>query len=94
MAEEPKALFKRECLCKRVVYEITAPARFAGYCHCANCREFSGADNYPLIAVDPKSFRYTKGSDNITSHSMSAPTAVREYASMLLHLSALRPRSY
>jgi len=77
--ENGGVVFTRECLCKRVGYEVTAPARFAGYCHCEFCREFSGADCYPFVAVDPKSFRYTKGAGNVTRHAMVTPTGVREF---------------
>jgi hypothetical protein len=30
------------CLCGRVTYEIKGPIRRARYCHCADCRKFSG----------------------------------------------------
>jgi hypothetical protein len=33
---------KGSCLCGRVSYEITGPLRRARYCHCVNCRKFSG----------------------------------------------------
>lgn len=33
---------KARCLCGNVTYEITGPVHSARYCHCANCRKFSG----------------------------------------------------
>ncbi len=33
---------KGSCLCGGVSYEINGPIGFARYCHCANCRKFSG----------------------------------------------------
>jgi hypothetical protein len=33
---------KASCLCGGVTYEITGPIRRTRYCHCANCRKFSG----------------------------------------------------
>jgi hypothetical protein len=33
---------KGSCLCGAISYEITGGIRNARYCHCANCRKFSG----------------------------------------------------
>jgi hypothetical protein len=33
---------KGSCLCGGISYEISGPIRSARYCHCANCRKFSG----------------------------------------------------
>jgi hypothetical protein len=33
---------KASCLCGGVTYEITGPIQRARYCHCVNCRKFSG----------------------------------------------------
>jgi hypothetical protein len=33
---------KASCLCGGVTYEITGPVQRARYCHCADCRKFSG----------------------------------------------------
>ena len=33
---------KASCLCGGVTYEITGPIRRVRYCHCADCRKFSG----------------------------------------------------
>ena len=49
------------CLCGAVRYEVTAPLRGAGYCHCRMCQKASGA---PVIAwtwVPLENFSYSKG---------------------------------
>jgi hypothetical protein len=33
---------KASCLCGGVTYEITGPIRRTRYCHCGDCRKFSG----------------------------------------------------
>ena len=33
---------KASCLCGGITYEITGPLQRARYCHCTNCRKFSG----------------------------------------------------
>lgn len=36
---------KGSCLCGAVSFEIQGPLHNARYCHCANCRKFSGTSN-------------------------------------------------
>lgn len=36
-------MIKGSCLCGAVALEINGPLRNARFCHCANCRKFSGA---------------------------------------------------
>jgi hypothetical protein len=35
-------MIKGSCLCGAVSFEIQGPLNTARYCHCANCRKFSG----------------------------------------------------
>ena len=35
-------MIKGSCLCGSVRYEISGPIRSPRYCHCVNCRKFSG----------------------------------------------------
>jgi hypothetical protein len=35
-------MIKGSCLCGAVSFEIQGPLRSARYCHCTNCRKFSG----------------------------------------------------
>ena len=35
-------MIKASCLCGAVALEINGPLRNARFCHCANCRKFSG----------------------------------------------------
>jgi hypothetical protein len=38
-------MIKGSCLCGAVSFEIQGPLRSARYCHCTDCRKFSGASN-------------------------------------------------
>jgi hypothetical protein len=60
------------CFCGRVRYSIAAPLRAARSCHCSRCRKaFSGAGS-AYAEVQPGSFAWTSGADNVTRHE-SAP---------------------
>ena len=57
------------CFCGRVRYQIDAPLRAARSCHCSRCRKaFSGAGS-TYAEVEPGSFRWVSGQDNVTTYS-------------------------
>ena len=35
-------MIKGSCLCRKIAFEITGPIVSPRYCHCENCRKFSG----------------------------------------------------
>lgn len=56
------------CLCGRVRYSVTAPARCVVHCHCSQCR-LSHATLFGTSAtIDRDQFAIEKGEDNITSY--------------------------
>ena len=57
------------CLCGGVRYELTAPPRSAGYCHCTRCQRRTGTAASAQARLAPGSFRITQGAE-----------LVREYA--------------
>jgi hypothetical protein len=60
------------CFCGRVRYAIAAPLKAARSCHCSRCRKaFSGAGS-AYAEVEPESFAWTSGSDQVTRYE-SAP---------------------
>ena len=60
------------CACGRVRYRIDAPLRPGRSCHCSRCRKvFSGAGS-AYAEVEPGSFAWVSGEDNLTYHTTTA----------------------
>lgn len=56
------------CFCGRVRYRVDAPLRNARSCHCSRCRKaFSGAGS-AYAEVQPGSFSWISGEDDLTSY--------------------------
>jgi hypothetical protein len=54
------------CLCGKVRWEITAPLRFAGYCHCTRCQRRTGTAAAVSARIAPGSLRVVSGGELIT----------------------------
>lgn len=65
----PAAVLTGGCACGAIRFEITAPLREAGYCHCHRCQRRTGTAASAQARVAPGSFHITQGED-----------AVREWA--------------
>jgi hypothetical protein len=53
------------CGCGAVRYELTAPLRAAGYCHCKRCQRRTGTAASANGSVEPGSFRVLEGEDRL-----------------------------
>lgn len=51
------------CLCGGVRFELTEPARAAGYCHCTRCQGRTGGGSSAQARIDGRSFRLTQGEE-------------------------------
>jgi len=51
------------CLCGGVRFELTAPPKAAGYCHCTRCQRRTGTSSSAQASVDGRTFRLIKGSE-------------------------------
>jgi hypothetical protein len=49
------------CLCGGVRFELTAPARAAGYCHCTRCQRRTGAAASPSARIDGRTLHLVQG---------------------------------
>jgi hypothetical protein len=49
------------CLCGRVRFELSEPARAAGYCHCTRCQRRTGTAMSAQARVDGDTFRLLEG---------------------------------
>ena len=51
------------CLCRRVRFELSEPARDAGYCHCTRCQKRTGGGSSPQARIDGSTFRFVQGEE-------------------------------
>jgi hypothetical protein len=51
------------CLCGGVRFELTDPARDAGYCHCTRCQRRTGTAASAQARIDGRVFRLLQGAD-------------------------------
>lgn len=63
------------CLCGAVGYEVTAPFRFLGHCHCSMCRKSNGAAFATWCILQPGSFRWTSGEHFVQAYESSPGTS-------------------
>ena len=65
---------KGGCLCGAVTYEVTAPFRFVGNCHCSICRKSHGAAFATWGIIAPGTFRWTSGEGVVHAYESSPGT--------------------
>ena len=51
------------CLCGGVRFEVSAPLRSAGYCHCTRCQRRTGTAASASASIEPGSLRLLAGQD-------------------------------
>jgi hypothetical protein len=51
------------CLCGGVRFELTEPARSAGYCHCTRCQRRTGTAASAQAHIDGRTLRVVAGAD-------------------------------
>ena len=51
------------CLCGGVRFELSEPARAAGYCHCTRCQRRTGTALSAQARIDGATFRLLSGAD-------------------------------
>src|SRR5688500_5429286 len=49
------------CLCGAIRFELSEPAKVAGYCHCTRCQGRTGSGASAQTYIDGTTFRLTKG---------------------------------
>jgi len=67
---------KGGCLCGAVEYSIPDALQYAGYCHCSECRRFSGSIFSAFGGIPKESFHIAKGAENIKHYQKSANTVL------------------
>jgi hypothetical protein len=51
------------CLCGGIRFELTEPARIAGYCHCTRCQRRTGTAASAQARIDGRTLRVLAGED-------------------------------
>lgn len=51
------------CLCGAVRFELTAPPREAGYCHCTRCQRRTGTASSAQVRIDARTLRLLAGEE-------------------------------
>ncbi|GAC1632760.1 MAG: GFA family protein [Nevskia sp.] len=64
------------CLCGAVEYRIPDALHYAGYCHCADCRAFSGSAFSAFGGIAEADFRWLRGEDQVTHFAKSEQTVL------------------
>ncbi len=54
------------CLCGEIEYEVPDEFLYACYCHCSECRSFSGTAGSAIAGIPAHEFKLTKGESSIT----------------------------
>lgn len=70
------------CLCGGVRFELTAPFRRAGYCHCARCRKHSGGGALVQGRVPREGFRLLAGAELLRVYRPAADAAAKVFCSV------------
>lgn len=72
-ATGPRMLHGR-CLCGAVAYRLPDDLAYAGYCHCSDCRRFSGSAFSAFGGIAESRFEISRGADRIGHYDKSAET--------------------
>ena len=59
------------CLCCVVVFEVADDFKYAGYCHCSQCRRLSGSAFSSFGGIVDSNLKIVSGSDFITFYKKS-----------------------
>jgi hypothetical protein len=69
-------LLSGRCLCGAVEYSLPDDLAYAGYCHCSDCRRFSGSAFSAFGGIDEARFQIVRGADRITQFVKSTNTTL------------------
>lgn len=64
------------CLCGAVEYAVPDDFQYMGFCHCSECRRFSGSAFSALGGIPESSFRVLNGAENIVHYAKTEDTVL------------------
>ena len=59
-------MMRGSCLCKAITFTVNGDIRNARYCHCKNCRKFSGASAAPWAITETAKLKMTSTDANVS----------------------------
>jgi len=71
-------MYKGQCLCGAIKYEVDEIKPQMGHCHCSMCRKFHGAAFSTLGEADAKNFRWTEGEELLKNY-VAGNGSVRQF---------------
>lgn len=72
--------YEGSCFCGAVAWTVSGDAEGMGYCHCSDCRSWSGGPVNAFTLWKPESFKFTKGEDKVKSFNKT-PGSTRKWCS-------------
>lgn len=63
------------CYCERVKYKITGPAKANYFCHCEQCRKFTGSSHAANMQIPTEYVCFTEGQEFISTFSCESGRA-------------------
>ena len=64
------------CLCGEVRYEVNDNFRYSGFCHCSDCRRFSGSSASAMAGIPLDEFHVLHGADAIKRYTKTQHTVL------------------
>jgi hypothetical protein len=64
------------CLCGAVAYSVSDNFKYSGYCHCSDCRRFSGSAFSAMGGLEKEDFHILKGQEHIATYVKSENTVL------------------
>lgn len=65
-----------QCLCGAVRYEVNDNFQYSGFCHCSDCRRFSGSASSAMAGIPSDEFRFTSGLDAVKQYAKTEHTTL------------------
>ncbi|MCW7540229.1 GFA family protein [Aquabacterium sp. A7-Y] len=67
---------KGSCVCRAVEYTVPDAMKYAGCCHCSECRRFSGSAFSAFGGVPMQALRVTRGEQSLSRYAKSEHTVL------------------
>jgi hypothetical protein len=71
-------MYKGQCLCGAIKYEVDEIRSQMGHCHCSMCRKFHGAAFSTFGEADIKDFRWVEGEKQLKSY-IASNGSIRQF---------------
>ena len=64
-------MIRGSCYCGAVKYEINGKLLMFAYCHCPDCRKYTGSAFSSILVTESEGFEITSGKENLTIYQSS-----------------------